>query len=135
MERKNKYGELTALIPALREDSFGNPGDGEEWGDGSPERPQHFPYVRYSNTVNDLIQALYKVSETYPELETVNYRSTLDSLGIEWSTASMEKADVSSMDEKGVTALLTASVRADRFCEGALSSSLKAAASSVGSSG
>ncbi len=121
---KNKFAELTAFIPKMKDDTFG------EWvndnvNDGTPEHPKQFPFVNYSSVVADFINTLYKYCKAHPEFEHTRYGDTLNSLGLEWDSTSMEQADVSNIDAKGVIALLMGAVRAERFCDGALLSFLK----------
>ena len=114
-----KFTELTAFIPRIKDDSFG------EWiidreNDGTPEHPIQFPYVHYSRVVDEFIDTLYAFCGAHPEFEHTRYGETLDNLGIDWGSTSMEQADVSSVEAKGVIALLIGAVRAERFCDGAL---------------
>ena len=115
----NKFAELTAFIPKIKDDAFG------EWfidreNDGTPEHPKQMPFVNYSRVVDEFIETLYRYCEAHPEFEHTHYGDTLKSIGLEWGSKSMEEADVSSMDAKGVIALLIGAVRAERFCDGAL---------------
>ena len=115
----NKFADLTEFIPRIKDDTFG------EWiidrvNDGTLEHPKQFPFINYTDAVTDFIQTLYAFCQEHPEFEHTRYTDTLNSFGLEWSSSSMEQADVSSMDAKGVIALLIGAVRADRFCDGAL---------------
>lgn len=114
-----KFADLTAFIPRIKDDSFG------EWfidreNDGTPEHPKQMPFVNYTRVVDQFINTLYAYCEAHPEYEHTKYGHTLESLGIEWGSTSMEQADVSDMEAKGVIALLIGAVRAERFCDGAL---------------
>lgn len=114
-----KFAELTAFIPRIKDDKYG------EWiidreNDGTPEHPIQFPFVHYSRVVDEFVDTLYKYCEAHPEFEHTSYGHTLESLGIDWDSTSMEQADVSNIDAKGVIALLIGAVRAERFCDGAL---------------
>lgn len=113
------FGELTALIPILKNDTFGH------WivdteNDGSPQHPIRMPFVDYSPAVYRFIETLYGFCEAHPEYEHTRYIETLEKHGLEWAAKSMENADVSHADAKLVIALLIGALRADRFCEGAL---------------
>lgn len=115
----NKFAELTEFISKIKDDAFG------EWfidreNDGTPEHPIQIPFVTYSRIVYEFEKTLYKYCKEHPEFEHTHYRDTLKSIGLEWGSKSMEEADVSSMDAKGVIALLIGAVRAERFCDGAL---------------
>ena len=114
-----KFAELTAYIPQIKGDAFG------EWfidreNDGTPEHPKQMPFVNYSRVVDNFVDTLYHYCDEHPEFEHTRYHDTLQSHGLEWGMASMKDADVSSMDAKGVIALLIGAVRAERFCDGAL---------------
>lgn len=113
------FAELTAFIPQIKGDTFG------EWfidrkNDGTPEHPKQMPYVDYSNVVDNFVETLYRYCDQHPEFEHTCYSDTLRSYGLEWNSKSMEEADASTMDAKGVIALLIGAVRAERFCDGAL---------------
>lgn len=119
MTKMRKHSELTAFIPILKRDTFG------EWivdkeNDGSPEHPFHMPFVHYTEAVDRFIETLYSFCEAHPEYEHTRYGETLEDHDLEWSADSMAKADVSHAEAKLVIALLIGAVRADRFCEGAL---------------
>ena len=116
---ENKFAELTAFIPKLKDGDFG------KWiidreNDGTPEHPKQFPFVKYSSTVDAFLHTLYAFCSAHPEFEHTKYRETLDTILHDWDINTMEKADVSTLDAKGVIALLICAVRADRFCDGAL---------------
>ncbi len=115
----SKYDELTAFIPILKGDTFG------EWivdqeNDGSPEHPIQLPFVRYTAAVDRFIEALYQFCETHPEYEHTRYGDTLEAYNLKWNADYMANADVSHAEAKLVIALLIGAVRADRFSEGAL---------------
>ena len=115
----NKFAELTAYIPQIKGDAFG------EWfidreNDGTPEHPKKIPFVKYSRVVDNFVETLYHYCDEHPEFEHPRYYDTLQSYGLEWDIASMKDADVSNMDAKGVIALLIGAVRAERFCDGVL---------------
>lgn len=113
------FAELTACIPQIKGDTFG------EWfidreNDGTPEHPKQMPFVDDSPVVDDFVGSLYRYCEEHPEYEHTRYYDTLKSRGLEWGMTSMRNEDVSRMDAKGVIALLIGAVRAERFCDGAL---------------
>ena len=112
------FSELTAFIPILKNDTFG------EWivdkeNDGTPEHPFRMPFVHYTPAVYQFVETLYGYCEAHPEYEHTHYIETLEKYGL-WGGADPENADVSNADAKLVIALLIGVVRADRFCEGAL---------------
>lgn len=113
------YESLTALIPVLKTDNFG------EWivdkeNDGTPEHPIPFPFVNYGEVVRELEKEIYAFEEQHPDFGLKRYSDILNENGIEWGLDSMQKADVSNLDGRSVMALLLGAVRAERFCDGAL---------------
>lgn len=115
----NKFGFLTKYIPMIQSDNIG------EWivdkeNDGTPEHPIQMPFVGYSRMVDSFQEDLYKFCDEHPEYEHTRYGETLEKNNTEWSTESMQAADVSKLDAKCLIALLIGAVRAERFCDGAL---------------
>lgn len=114
-----KYSALTKYINLLKNDNVG------EWivdkeHDGSSERPIHVPFVSYSIAVNNLADDIYKFAKESYEIVPSKYAEILQANGIEWGYDSMMKADASELDAQCILALLIASLRAERFCDGAL---------------
>lgn len=114
-----KYSALTKYINLLKNDNAG------EWicdkeNDGSSERPMHLPFVIYSITVNNLADDIYKFAKESNEIVPSKYAEILQANGIEWGYDSMMQADASGLDAQCILALLIASLRAERFCDGAL---------------
>ena len=114
-----KYSVLTKYIDLLKNDNVG------EWNcdkenDGSSERPIQLPFVIYSVTVKKLADDIYKFAKESDEIVPGKYAEILQSNGIEWGYDSMMKADASVLDAQCILALLIASLRAERFCDGAL---------------
>ena len=114
-----KYSVLTKYINLLKNDNVG------EWicdkkNDGSSERPMHFPFVTYSITVDKLTDDIYKFAKESDEIVPGKYAEILQANGIKWGYDSMMKADASGLDAQCILALLIASLRAERFCDGAL---------------
>lgn len=114
-----KYFALTKYINLLKNDNAG------EWicdkkNDGSSERPIHVPFVSYSIAVNNLADDIYKFAKESNEIVPSKYAEILQANGIEWGYDSMMKADASELDAQCILALLIASLRAERFCDGAL---------------
>jgi hypothetical protein len=113
------YEALTDLLPSLAADNYG------EWivdkeNDGTPEHPIQWPFVNYGEAVVHLEKEIYRFDKEHPDFDLKRYGDILNASGIEWSTESMKRADVSSLDGKTVMALLLGAVRAERFCDGAL---------------
>lgn len=114
-----KYSVLTKYSNLLENDNVG------EWivdkeNDGSSERPMHLPFVIYSITVHRLEGDIYKFAKESDEIVPGKYAEILQANGIEWNSDSMMKADASVLDAQCILALLIASLRAERFCDGAL---------------
>lgn len=115
---------LTKYIPILQEDSIG------EWvidkeNDGTPEHPIQMPFVDYSKMVNRFIGDVYTFEESNKDMGLTHYVEILKDNGIEWVTESIKYADVSTMNEQCILALIMGAVRAERFCDGALLGFLK----------
>lgn len=114
-----KYSVLTKYINLLENDNVG------EWivdkeNDVSSERPMHVPFVIYSITVHKLADDIYKFAKESDEIVPSKYAEILQANGIKWGYDSMMKADASVLDAQCILALLIASLRAERFCDGAL---------------
>lgn len=114
-----KYFALKKYINLLKNDNAG------EWicdkeNDGSSERPIHVPFVSYSIAVNNLADDIYKFAKESDEIVPSKYAEILQANGIKWGYDSMMKADASVLDAQCILALLIASLRAERFCDGAL---------------
>ena len=114
-----KYSALTKYINLLGNDNVG------EWNcdkenDGSAERPIQIPFVNYSIVVQKLEDDIYKFAKESDEIVPGNYADILNANGIKWGYDSMIKADSSVLDAQCILALLIASLRAERFCDGAL---------------
>lgn len=114
-----KYSALTKYINLLKNDNAG------EWicdkeNDGSSERPIYVPFVSYSIAVNNLADDIYKFAKESDEIVPSKYAEILQANGIKWGYDSMMKADASVLDAQCILALLIASLRAERFCDGAL---------------
>jgi len=113
------YEKLTEFLPELENLEYG------KWiidheNDGSPEHPKHMPFVGYSNIVTDFVDAVYEYVDKFPKLNLTKYQEILNAHDISWGMDSMMNADVSSLDDQTVMALIMGAIRADRFCEGAL---------------
>lgn len=122
-----KYSVLTKYINLLENDNVG------EWivdkeNDGSSERPMHIPFVNYSIVVNKLAEDIYKFVDESDEIIPSKYADILNANGIEWKAHSMMQADASVLDAQCILALLIASLRTERFCDGALLGFVKSGA-------
>ena len=122
-----KYSVLTKYSNLLENNNVG------EWicdkeNDGSQERPMHLPFVSYSIAVDNLADDIYKFAKESNEIVPGKYAEILQANGIEWGYDSMMKADASGLDAQCILALLIASLRAERFCDGALLGFIKSGA-------
>lgn len=119
MRTTSKFEALTKYIAEIKTDYFGK-WVIDEKNDGMPEHPIQMPFVNYSDVVDRFHGDLYSFCEGHPEYEHTRYGDILKQSGLEWSTESMECAEVSKLDAKTLIALLMGAVRAERFCDGAL---------------
>ena len=114
------YESLTKYIPSIEKaDGYG------EWiidreHAGTMEDPKQMPFVAYGELAIAVEDAIYDFVDTHDEMQLTRYNEILEENGISWGTESMAGADVSRLDGKAVMALLLGSVRAERFCDGAL---------------
>ena len=120
----NRFAELTKFIEVIEKDEIG------EWifdkkSKGTLDDPIQMPWFSYSPVTLEFIQALYDFNDKNDQYDLYNYGDILEKNGIEWADESMANADVSSLGDECVLALLMGVIRADRFCEGALASFLK----------
>lgn len=114
------FESLTKHLPAIENaEGFGSwVADRES--KGTMDDPITMPYVNYGTTVADVEQAIYDFVDEHPEYELTHYHDILERNGLEWDSQAMSGADVSELDGQAVMALLLGSVRAERFCDGAL---------------
>ena len=115
----NKFYILTKYIPIIQADKIG------EWvldkeNDGTPEHPIQFPFVDYSEVVNNFIDDVYTFEKNNKDMELTNYREILKDNNLEWDIESMKNAEVLNLNARCVLALIMGAVRAERFCDGAL---------------
>lgn len=85
--------------------------------DGEYERFVH----SYETVLYEFEKAVYTFEEEHPEFRLNDYNSILLLEGIDWEIESMSKADISRMRGQTVMALILGAIRAERFCDGALS--------------
>ena len=114
------FESLTKHLPAIENaEGFGSWVVDRE-SKGTMDDPITIPYVNYGTTVADVEQAIYDFVDEHPEYELTHYHDILERNGLEWDSQAMSGADVSELDGQAVMALLLGSVRAERFCDGAL---------------
>ena len=106
------YESLTKYLDVFKECDFG------EW--IIDEKEVHFPYVNYDDAVRDFLDDVMVFVDAHEEMDLKRYFLILEDLGIEKSTEAVAEADPEALDGRGVMALIVASMRGDRFCEGFL---------------
>lgn len=106
------YESLTKYLDVFKEDSFG------AW--VIDEKEVHFPYVNYDDAVRNFLGDVLAFVDGHEEMRLTNYYDILGDLGIEMSTEAMAEADPDALDGRAVMALIVASMRGERFCEGFL---------------
>jgi ADP-ribosyl-[dinitrogen reductase] hydrolase len=87
-------------------------------GDGSPDNPYYFPWVDYRLPVESFIRETNEFSLNHPEFRP--YMEVLESHKIKWDHEVMCHLNVDKLDEECLIALIVASVRAEKFCDGAV---------------
>lgn len=106
------YESLTKYLDVFKECDFG------EW--IIDEKEVHFPYVNYDDEVRNFLDDVMAFVDAHEEMGLTNYHAILEDLGIEMSTEVMGEVDPEALDGRAVMALIVASMRGDRFCEGFL---------------
>lgn len=100
-------------------DSFGDWVIDQE-NDGTPERPIQLPFVNFNRPITLFVDEFYQFFESHREYQLTSYKEIIESNGIAWGAESMSNADENSLDAQCILALIIGTIRADRFCEGAL---------------
>lgn len=106
------YESLTKYLDVFKEESYG------KW--VIDENKVHFPYVRYTEAIGKFRKDIMAFVDAHKEMRLKNYYAILEDLGIERSTEAMAETDPESLDGQAVMALIVASMRGERFCEGFL---------------
>lgn len=106
------YENLTKYLDLFEEDSFG------EW--VIDKDRVHFPFVDYDDEVRNFLGDVMAFVDGHKEMRRTNYDDILEDLGIETSAEAMAEADAESLDGQALMALIVASMRGERFCEGFL---------------
>lgn len=84
------------------------------------EKEVHFPYVNYDDEVRNFLDDVMAFVDAHEEMDLKRYFLILEDLGIEKSTEAVAEADPEALDGRGVMALIVASMRGERFCDGFL---------------
>lgn len=106
------YESLTRYLDVFKEAGYGR------W--VIDEKEVHFPYVNYDDAVRDFLDDVMAFVDAHEEMRLTNYYVILEDLGIERSTEAMAEADPESLDGQVIMALIVASMRGERFCDGFL---------------
>lgn len=106
------YESLTKYLDLFAEDSFG------AW--VIDKERVHFPYVNYTDEVRNFLGDVMAFVDEHKDMRLTNYYEILEDHGIEQSAEAMTEADPESLDGQAVMALIVASMRAERFCDGFL---------------
>ena len=112
------FATLTRFLPLLQNDEKGEVVIDRE-NDGSPEHPIHFPYIVYSDTVEQFSTAVYETIRDSGLFEMRDYMDVLREAGLD-SCAAVAEADVSGLDTKTILAMMLRILRTERFCTGVL---------------
>ena len=115
----SKFQSLTKYLSLLGDDTIGTWFVDRE-NDGSPEHPKQMPFVQYTEMAHRFLDDVYDFMENNKDFELNHYGEILNQNGIEWGSKSMSEADVADKDARCVMALIMGTVRAERFCDGAL---------------
>ena len=78
-----KFDKILGLLEPLETDSVG------EWiidkeHKGTEDDSIHFPYPKYTELVNELIDAVYEFEHENPEYKLTKYGELLKERGLEW---------------------------------------------------
>lgn len=106
------YESLTKYLDVFKEESYG------KW--VIDENKVHFPYVNYDEAVRNFLGDVMAFVDAHEEMDLTRYPLILKKNGIEQSAEGMGEADPESLDGQAVMALIVASMRGERFCEGFL---------------
>ena len=113
------YETMTVFIDDINTDDIGEViiDKGHK---GTMDSPIQMPWIRYSESVMKLTEAVYQFVDEHEEYNLHQYKDLLEKQGIQWRTESMRNADVSNLDGITIMALLVGIIRAERFCDGIL---------------
>ena len=113
------FERITAFLPRFKEDGYGKPTGGRA-GRGARKNNARQPHFVYSETVREFESAVFRFVEEREKMRLTDYLGILGDAGIRPDTDLLNASDVSEYDGQTVMALIVGSIRAERFCEGAL---------------
>ena len=116
----SKFEKLTDLLDKLNNDEFGTWHHDTEH-KGTKEDPVQFPFPVYTEAVHELIDAVYEFIEDHPEYQLRHYYEVMERYGLK----NLQDADIDSLNDEAVLALLTWVIRGERFCDGLILGNLK----------
>lgn len=76
------------------------------------------PYIDYCGTVKELVAAIEKFNEDFPQFHMLKYMATLKAKGVYWDADTMKLLDVRRSEDRTVLCLLMGLVRGEYFCTG-----------------
>ena len=117
------FEPLTCYITKLQGNQYGKWIIDKE-NDGSYQHPIHIPYVQYKKVVLDFMSDVYGFIEDHKDINLYKYDDILKEAGFNQEMSENE-IDVSNLNAQTVMAFIVKCVRAEKFCDGALLSSLK----------
>jgi len=109
----DKFAKLISLKEKLDKGEYGTWHVDTEH-KGTRDDPIHVPFPIYSETVEELVAAVYEFNDNNPDYDLYNYYEILRKYGIE----KMKDVDIDTLDNRCVMALLMSIIRAERFCDG-----------------
>jgi ADP-ribosylglycohydrolase len=92
---------------------------------GKLENAKKSEVLPLSDNLNLFYIEFYHFVQVHPEYELSKYEDILKENNLKWETDSMRSADVSSLGEQCILALLTGAFRADHFSNGVLNEFIK----------
>ena len=110
---------LTNYIERIKDNPIG------EWIDKASDGTACMSFVRYSEVVRRLEQAVYNFKDEHPEYELARYGWIMEKSGIDPGKGVVSTVDVSEKNAQCVLALIIGAFRAERFCDGALMSTFE----------
>ncbi len=119
-DKLSKFRVITKYIGKISEaEAYG------EWfvdreNEDTTEHPIQMPFVNFKELVVMFVHEFYQFSDSHPEYQLTSYDSILEKNGLRCNSMSMRNADIDTLDEQCILALIMSAIRADRFSDGAL---------------
>lgn len=114
------FDSITRFIPEVE-----NTGEVGKWvfdtEPAVPGKPTPAPYVHYEELPFKLLDAVYEFVKEHPAYDLPDgYMFILQENGIAWSDAGMRDADVTTLDDECILALIIGVACAERFSDGTI---------------